>query len=166
MNKNIVLFLLAVTAHRAESSYAIGSYWPNFSYYKNLGIKTISYPFVQFWNSTRSTKVAIGAVGGLLIAGYLLRSLPTDIINNELNSIEKNITSLEKIQSQKNKQTLISQHNNSKKATLIKNINDKIIFFDTTYSLSSDGNMQIITEIQKKRFDELKKRFENLKNNT
>lgn len=156
INKNILLFLFVITAHQAESSY-----WPNLMHLN----KTISYPFVQFWNSKRSTKIAIGAVGGLLIAGYLARSLPNQIIDNELNSIKKNIETLEKIQSQKNKQTLISQNNNSKKATLIKDINAKITFFDTTYSLSADENMQIITEIQKKRFHELKNRFENFLKN-
>lgn len=165
MNKKIVFFLLAVTAHQAESSYTIGSYWQNFSYYKNLGIKTIPYPFVQFWNSTRSTKFAIGAVGALLIAGYLLRPLSTDIINNELNEIERMISNLKKLKNLNKKKTLMNQHNQELETNLIKNISEKINLFETTHTAASEAQMHIITDQQKSKFEKLKKEFEALRNN-
>ena len=165
MNKNILLFLLAATAHQTESSYTIGSNWQNFSYYKNLGIKTIPYPFVQFWNSKRSTKFAIGAVSGLLIAGYLLRSLPTYIINNELNKMERMITNLKKLKNLNTKRTLINQYNQEFETNLIKNISKKINLFETTHTAASEAQMHIITDQQKSKFEKLKKEFEALTNN-
>lgn len=92
MKNKLLLFFSAIMSLNLICSNA-----SNFTYYRNLGIKAITYPLRQFWNSSRSTKalVAIGAIGAIgALALWKKQKALKDRLKKELDRIEKNINTI------------------------------------------------------------------------
>jgi hypothetical protein len=70
------------------------------SFYNNKLIKMLLYPFRSLWNSSRATKVTIGAAGALLIGGNIIlsrrRRKAAEVMDTKLNEINTKIESLKK----------------------------------------------------------------------
>lgn len=74
MKKLLILFSTLFSLNLIGSSAInLNTNTKDFSHYINLGIKTIAYPFVSLWNSTRSTKAffTISTIGGLLFFKHI-----------------------------------------------------------------------------------------------
>ena len=125
MKKLLILFSTLFSLNLIGSSTA-NLNAKDFFYYTNLGIKTIAYPFVQWWNSKRSTKafLTISTIGGLLFFKHIKMSndqlkKEADILStseNRLNQAAQTIkTYIEKIShaEKDEQQNLINKIENS-----------------------------------------------------
>jgi hypothetical protein len=143
----------------------------NFSYYKDLIIRTLTYPFRQFWNSSRTTKImtigAVGAVGALLILGDKLSgklsNLQSQIIDEQLDGINNAIRKLESVveaKSSKKPRTLLSNiHAQNDTKELVTEIQNLINVLDLAQGLAPNR----LSDEQTDRFEKLKKELAELK---
>ncbi len=139
----------------------------NYDYYKNVAIKALRYPFYQFWNSPRTTKaklVAMGTVGALVIlGGKKLKEWNQDTINSQLKKIEGSINSIKAIKASRDKQKVggrkihISDVSNLKRdlPTLIAETSEFISKSEEVF-----GKLLNPNEEQKTRLKNLKRDFE------
>lgn len=121
--KKILLILFAGTFSVnliGSSTISLNKTTKDLSHYINLGIKSIAYPFVQQWNSTRSTKafLTISTIGGLLFIKH---------IKNSNAQLKKEADFLSKYENNLNKQAQIIQKNIETISTFEKNQQENLI---------------------------------------